>query len=118
MSSFLGFSAGGLEIPSAVYLLDVMHTVTCMLSFTPYGLMALFLLTPAGGLEIPSAVYLLDVMRPGPRIAEVLDLVRPVLASAQNTKVSRCLLHCALLGEGCGLRWFLPTKHKEAGAFD
>ncbi|WIA12399.1 hypothetical protein OEZ85_012445 [Tetradesmus obliquus] len=40
-----------------------------------------------GGLEMPSAVYLLDVMRPGRRIAEVLDLVRPVLASQQNTKV-------------------------------
>ncbi|KAF6262124.1 hypothetical protein COO60DRAFT_1699425 [Scenedesmus sp. NREL 46B-D3] len=40
-----------------------------------------------GGLELPSAVYLLDVMRPGRRIAEVLALVRPVLASAQHTKV-------------------------------
>jgi hypothetical protein len=45
------------------------------------------LLCIAGGLEIPSAVYLLDVMKPSPRITEVLDLVRPVLASAQNTKV-------------------------------
>uniref|UniRef100_A0A383V885 C3H1-type domain-containing protein n=1 Tax=Tetradesmus obliquus TaxID=3088 RepID=A0A383V885_TETOB len=40
-----------------------------------------------GGLEMPSAVYLLDVMRPGRRVAEVLDLVGPVLASQQNTKV-------------------------------
>jgi hypothetical protein len=36
---------------------------------------------------MPSAVYLLDMQQPGRRISEVLDLVRPVLASAQNTKV-------------------------------
>jgi hypothetical protein len=36
---------------------------------------------------MPSAVYLLDMQQPGRKVAEVLELVRPVIASTQNTKV-------------------------------
>jgi hypothetical protein len=60
----------------------------------------------AGGLEMPSAVYLLDVQQPGRRISEVLELVRPVISSAQNTKVGRPLqLYVILLVMSrCGLQ--------------
>eukprot|EP00775_Hariotina_reticulata_P008646 gene8646-8827_t len=40
-----------------------------------------------GGLEMPAAVYLIDVLKPGPQVQQVLELVRPVLASGSNLKV-------------------------------
>lgn len=72
-----------------MYLLDLMRLATsvCLPSGASRYIMFAEFVCPAGGLEMPSAVYLLDVMRPGRRVAEVLDLVRPVLASQQNTKV-------------------------------
>lgn len=42
-----------------------------------------------GGIELPAAVYLVDVMKPGPHISQLLELVRPVLASTHNTKVRK-----------------------------
>ncbi|KAF8071338.1 hypothetical protein HT031_001422 [Scenedesmus sp. PABB004] len=41
-----------------------------------------------GGLELPAAAYLLDVQSHGPRVDQAIDLVRPVLASNDNTKVT------------------------------
>jgi hypothetical protein len=59
----------------------------------PFGKLARLLLQrctdlwAAGGLEMPSAVYLLDMQQPRRKVAEVLELVRPMIASTQNTKV-------------------------------